>query len=79
MKKSALTLAALLVLSSNAFAAEEVTGAAAGSTGVAGTAAVGTTTLVAVGVGAAALAAVVISNANDDSTSTSTNTTTATK
>lgn len=32
MKKSALTLAAMLVLSSNAFAAEEVTGAAAGST-----------------------------------------------
>ena len=76
MKKSVLTLAALLVLSSNAFAAEETTGTAAGSTGVAGTAAVGTTTLVAVGVGAAALAAVVISNANDNSTSTSTTTST---
>ncbi|MFL9600463.1 hypothetical protein [Aeromonas dhakensis] len=76
MKKSVLTLAALLVLSSNAFAAEETTGTAAGSTGVAGTAAVGTTTLVAVGVGAAALAAVVISEANDNSTSTSTTTST---
>ncbi|HDT5864523.1 hypothetical protein [Aeromonas hydrophila] len=76
MKKSVLTLAALLVLSSNTFAAEETTGTAAGSTGVAGTAAVGTTTLVAVGVGAAALAAVVISEANDNSTSTSTTTST---
>ncbi|MBQ4677636.1 hypothetical protein H9X88_00265 [Aeromonas hydrophila] len=76
MKKSVLTLAALFVLSSNAFAAEETTGTAAGSTGVAGTAAVGTTTLVAVGVGAAALAAVVISEANDNSTSTSTTTST---
>ncbi|MGL5409478.1 MAG: hypothetical protein ACRDAP_12360 [Shewanella sp.] len=75
MKKSVLTLAALLVLSSNAFAAEE-TGTAAGSTGVAGTSAVGTTTLVAVGVGAAALAAVVISEANGSSSSTSTTTST---
>ena len=64
MKKSALTLAALLALSTNVFAAEEVAAASATTGGAAGGAAatgaaIGTTTAVAVGVGAAALAAVV--------------------
>lgn len=68
MKKTALTLAALLALSTNVFAAE--TGTAAGST--TGTAAVGTTTMVAVGAGAALLAAVVISEANNDNSGTGT-------
>ncbi|MGL6350066.1 MAG: hypothetical protein ACRC2U_09550 [Aeromonas sp.] len=71
MKKTALTLAALLALSTNVFAAETA-GTAAASTSTAGAAAVGTTTMVAVAAGAAVLAAVVISEANNDNTGTST-------
>ncbi|WP_429046639.1 hypothetical protein [Aeromonas veronii] len=74
MKKSAMTLAALMALSTNAFAAEEVaatTGGTAGGVAATG-AAIGTTTAVAIGVGVAALTALVVSEAGKDNTGTAT-------
>lgn len=77
MKKSAMTLAALMALSANAFAAEEVaattatTGGTAGGVAATG-AAIGTTTAVAIGVGVAALTALVVSEAGKDNTGTAT-------